>query len=69
MGRHTGTCPAMNESEVDPHFHCHPLAEDHSPPNGACCALVVRKRSREKERKKKKKNPECVTETKKMGIV
>lgn len=45
----TGTCPAMTESEEDHHFHYHPLVEDHSPPNGACCALVVRKRSRERK--------------------
>lgn len=66
---HTGTCPAMNESEVDHHFHCHPLAEDHSPPNGACCALVVRKRSREKtppKNQKNKKKLKRVTETKKV---
>ncbi|CAG01483.1 unnamed protein product [Tetraodon nigroviridis] len=26
LRRHTGTCPATNEIEVDHHFHCHPLS-------------------------------------------
>lgn len=67
---HTGTCPAMNDSEVDHHFHSHPLAEDHSPPNGACCALVVRKRFRGKKTKNNPKHThkklKRVTETKKV---
>lgn len=63
---HTGTCPAVNESEVDQHWHGHPLAEDQSPANGACCALVVRKRSSERKKERKKKL-QLVIETKKVS--
>lgn len=50
-----GTCPAMNDSEVDHHFHCHPLAEDHSPPNGARCARCAQALPRKKEKKTERK--------------